>query len=115
VETLVATSSKKFLTIALLTLSGCIGSAKSEAPAQVGAAPTSRVLVVQNYYYALPGKATDVYQRRTISRQRCQTSSGNVSTPALKLARPMSLASTKAANSTQWRNTWRPSFEISAE
>jgi hypothetical protein len=64
VETLVATSSKKFLTIALLALGGCIGCAKSEAPAQVGAAPASRVLVVQNYYYALPGKATDVYQWR---------------------------------------------------
>src|SRR4051812_28620242 len=41
-------------------MSCCVGSAKSEAPPKVGAAP-SRALVVQNYYYALPGKATDVY------------------------------------------------------
>jgi hypothetical protein len=60
VQTLVATSSKTFRTIALLVLGCCVGSAKSEAPPDVGAAP-SRALVVQNYYYALPGRATDVY------------------------------------------------------
>jgi hypothetical protein len=62
VETLVAKSSKKFLAITLLALS-FFGSAESEAPAQAGTA-ARRVLVVQNYYYALPGKATDVYQWR---------------------------------------------------
>jgi hypothetical protein len=60
VETRVATSSKTFLTIALLAVSCCVGSAKPEAPPEVRAAP-SRALVVQNYYYALPGKAADVY------------------------------------------------------
>jgi hypothetical protein len=60
VENPVTTAPTKFLTIALLALSCCVGSAKSEVPAEVGAAP-GRAMVVQNYYYALPGKAVDVY------------------------------------------------------
>jgi hypothetical protein len=60
VEKLLTTSPTKFLTISLLALICCVGSAKSEVRTEVGAAP-SRALVVQNYYYALPGKATDVY------------------------------------------------------
>jgi hypothetical protein len=60
VEARVATSSKTFLTITLLAVSCCVGSAKSEVQPEVRAAP-SQPLVVQNYYYALPGKAADVY------------------------------------------------------
>ena len=59
-KTSVETASRTFLTIALLAIGCCVGSAKSEAPAEIGVAP-SRTVVVQNYYYALPGKATDVY------------------------------------------------------
>lgn len=57
---LVAASSRTFPMITLLVLNCCGGSAMSEAPADVGAAG-SRTFVVQNYYYALPGKARDVY------------------------------------------------------
>jgi hypothetical protein len=59
VEAPVATSSKRFLAITLLALS-CLGSAQSKAPADSQPVP-KRMLIVQNYYYALPGKATDVY------------------------------------------------------
>jgi hypothetical protein len=58
-KTLFAPSSKRFLTIILLAFSS-VGSTRS---VDIGPAP-SRVLVVQNYYYALPGKATEVYQWR---------------------------------------------------
>ena len=57
------TASRTFLTIALLAICCCVGSAKSEAPLESGAAP-SRTVVVQNFYYALPGKAMDVYRWR---------------------------------------------------
>ena len=58
-ETHIATSLRRFLTITLLALS-CLTSAQSQIPPEVGAT-SNRVLVVQNYYYALPGNATDVY------------------------------------------------------